>query len=137
MEPALRTLEVKDSCPACSFYERGTHSPICRGGDDIVFFLDKLSSPVHPVRARRTTCHARELTEDVPIICRGWAAAAITVADGRRQILSFLLPGDVVSMALLLEPSAHCVVEAITEVRYRTFKRSELKQALFSNPDMI
>jgi CRP-like cAMP-binding protein len=59
------------------------------------------------------------------------------LSDGSRQILSFLLPGDIVSTALLFEPRPHCLVEAITDVRYRTFKRTELREILFSRPDLL
>ena len=57
------------------------------------------------------------------------------MAAGR--ILSFLLPGDIVSAASLLEPMSGRTVEAITEVEYRKFKRSDLKAFLFRYPDML
>src|SRR5215470_10644434 len=65
------------------------------------------------VAARRIICRDTELEDAVPIICDGWAASVIMLSDGSRQILSFLLPGDLVSAALLFDPGAHCSVEAI------------------------
>ena len=59
------------------------------------------------------------------------------LADGRRQILSVLLPGDVVSMGLLFAPKPGRVIEAITDVCYRTFKRRELKSYLFKQPEFL
>ena len=50
--------------------------------------------------------------------------------DGTRQILSFLLPGDVVTPGLLFDPTPYCFVEAITTVTYRAFNRVHLNQAL-------
>lgn len=91
----------------------------------------------HSVPARRIICRERDFYEFVPIICHGWAAASASLADGRKQILAFLLPGDIVSTTLLFEPSSHCVVEAITDVEYRTFQREEIKNLIFKNPDMI
>jgi CRP/FNR family transcriptional regulator len=79
----------------------------------------------------------RDLHDVVPFICRGWAASAVTLSDGSRQILSFLLPGDIVSISLLFSPYAHCSVEAITEVQYRCFRRDELKALLLSDPGLI
>ena len=73
----------------------------------------------------------------VPIICGGWAASVVMLSDGRRQILSFLLPGDMVSTALLFEPRPNYQVEAITEVRYRMLRRAELKDALFKHAAMF
>ncbi|MGA2565819.1 MAG: Crp/Fnr family transcriptional regulator [Pseudolabrys sp.] len=96
-----------------------------------------LASTVHRVPARHTIFHHKEWSEFVPFICAGWAATSITLADGRRQTLSFLLPGDIVSAACLLEPMSGRTVEAITEVEYRKFRRSDLKAVLFKYPDLM
>jgi CRP/FNR family transcriptional regulator len=89
------------------------------------------------VLARRIICREHDLQDAVPIICGGWAASVVLLSDASRQILSFLLPGDLVSTALLFEPRSHCLVEAITDVVYRTFKRSELKATLLKHPEMF
>jgi CRP-like cAMP-binding protein len=73
----------------------------------------------------------------VTVICDGWAASSVSLADGRRQILSLLLPGDFVSIASLWEPMSGYAVEAITDVTYRKFKRSELKTALLAHSEVI
>ena len=96
-----------------------------------------LESTVHTIPARRTICHPKEWSEFVPIICQGWAVSSIILPDGRRQILSFLLSGDLVSTACLLEPMLGLTVEAVTEVTYRKFKRSEIKAFLFEHPDLL
>jgi len=89
------------------------------------------------VSARRIICDEQDLYDAVPIICSGWAALVAPLPDGNRQILSILLPGDFVSTALLFDRSLHCRVEAITEVNFRTFKRSELKPFLFRHPHLF
>jgi CRP/FNR family transcriptional regulator len=88
-------------------------------------------------RARRTICHPREWSEFVTVICSGWAASSITLSDGRRQILSFLLPGDVISTASIFGATSGRSVEAITDVTYRKFNRADIKAALFKNPDLF
>jgi CRP/FNR family transcriptional regulator, anaerobic regulatory protein len=97
--------------------------------------VDQSSS--HTVAARRIICREQDLYDAVPIICDGWAASVVTLSDGSRQILSFLLPGDLVSTTLLFEARPNCLVEAITEVRFRTFKRSYLKTLVFERPDLF
>jgi CRP/FNR family transcriptional regulator len=87
--------------------------------------------------ARRIFCGEEDLKEFVPIICKGWAASAFTLSDGSRQILSFLLPGDIVSTALLFGSRSHHLIEAVTDVSYRMFKRAELKAILLKNPDFF
>jgi CRP/FNR family transcriptional regulator, anaerobic regulatory protein len=97
----------------------------------------KLHQTDHTVPARRTICREQDLHDAVPVISSGWAASIVMLSDGSRQILSFLLPGDIVSTALLFEPRPHCLVEAVTEVRYSTFRRSELKDIVFRTPELL
>ena len=89
------------------------------------------------IPARRTICHPKEWSDFIPIICQGWATSSVTLLDGRRQILSFLLPGDLVSTACLLEPMSGRTVEAITDVTCRKFVRNDLKALLFQSPHLL
>ena len=91
----------------------------------------------HTVPARRVIFRQRDVHESVPFICSGWAATAVTLSDGSRQILSFLLPGDMVATSLLFGSTAHCSVEAVTDVHYCSFDRDDLKASLLSGPDVI
>lgn len=125
------------TCAACEAYELS----LCQ-----VAWVAALSSAPEPaqvhqrghtVPARRIICREQDLHDAVPIICNGWAASIVMLSDGSRQILSFLLPGDLVSTALLFESRPHCMVEAITDVSYRTFKRSELKGVLLKHPELF
>jgi CRP/FNR family transcriptional regulator, anaerobic regulatory protein len=135
---AIAPSQVQPGCAACHFDELNW----CRaalGGQCGQTSIEPASieQASHIVPARRIICRAQDLHDAVPIICRGWAASVVTLSDGSRQILSFLLPGDLVSTALLFESRSHCLVEAITEVQFRTFKRSGLKATLFKNPDLF
>lgn len=96
-----------------------------------------LAASVHTIPARRLILHPKEWSEFVPIICSGWAMSSVALPDGRRQILSFLLPGDLVSAASLMAPMAGQSVEAITEVTYRKFKREDIKNTLFNRSDLL
>lgn len=89
------------------------------------------------VHARRTIWREGETVAGVPVICQGWAATAVAMSDGRRQILSFLLPGDLVSAVLIFQPVSQCSVEAITDVRYRSFARDELQTAVRRQPALF
>jgi CRP-like cAMP-binding protein len=97
----------------------------------------QLTSSTHTVPARRMIFHPKEWSEFVLFICSGRAASSIALPDGRRQILSLLLPGDIVFSTGLFEPVSGRAVEAITEVTYRKFKRSEFKALLFEYSDLF
>jgi CRP-like cAMP-binding protein len=103
-------------------------------------FADALANTTiddHFAPARRSLWRAGDSLERVPVICQGWAAASATLSDGRRQILSFLLPGDLVSAALIFDPVSHYAVDAVTDLRYRAFPRAELKQAISRKPNLL
>jgi len=89
---------------------------------------------VHTVAARRIICRGQDDLTSVPIICSGWALSAVMLPDGSRQILSFLLPGDLVSPSLLFDSKPDSFVEAITTVTYRAFNRLNLRQAITTEP---
>jgi CRP-like cAMP-binding protein len=96
-----------------------------------------LSATVHTIPARRLIQHPKEWSDSVPIMCSGWAMSSVALPDGRRQIISFLLPGDIVSAGSLLAPMSGHTVEAITEVTYRKFKREEIKGLMFGRTELL
>jgi CRP-like cAMP-binding protein len=78
--------------------------------------------------ARRLVCRGDDLRDNVVVVCAGWAALVATLSDSRRQILGFLLPGDMASMPSFDEPP-HYLVEAITDVQYHLAPRDTLTAA--------
>lgn len=89
------------------------------------------------VPARRIIWRGQDMHDIVPVICSGWAAAVVMLSDGSRQIVSFLLPGEIISTTLLFEARSYCLVEAITDVHYRTFNRTELKSIVYKQPELL
>jgi CRP/FNR family transcriptional regulator len=139
-EVSPRTARIDSTFGACPACELSLCSVLRRHSTSEAerhVVTSPLISSVHTVPARRTIFHPKEWTEFVPIICSGWSVSSIALPDGRRQILSFLLPGDAVSTAFLFGPLSGRYVEAVTEVTYRKFKRSDLRALLFENPDLF
>jgi CRP-like cAMP-binding protein len=67
-------------------------------------------------------------------ISEGWAIRYCLLADGRRQILSILLPGDVVGLeALVKRPMAYSV-QATTAVAYRTVDAQRVFNLISHDP---
>jgi CRP-like cAMP-binding protein len=80
--------------------------------------------------ARDDIYRANDTTGDAHIVCHGWAARFARLADGRQQILSFLIPGDLVSATAPFSASLEYSIQAITEIRYSLINRTDFVTAL-------
>lgn len=59
--------------------------------------------------------------ERTAVVMDGWAFRFKDFADGRRQVLNFLLPGDIIGLFAAMLGNARCGVEALTEVELASF----------------
>ena len=123
-------------CPSCASYELNLCAALRKSVE-----LDPGARPpiasVHKVPARRTICHPSEWSDFVYVVCQGWATSSLALPDGRRQILSFVLSGDMFSTTSLFESISGRLVEAVTDVTYRGYKRSELQAYLYDHPNVL
>jgi CRP-like cAMP-binding protein len=87
--------------------------------------------------ARHDIYRANDSTGDAHIVCHGWAARFARLADGRRQILSFLIPGDLVSATAPFSASMEYSIQAITEIRYSLINRADFASALSRRPELF
>lgn len=71
------------------------------------------------------------------ILCFGWAVRFTQLADGRRQILSLVLPGDLFSPRLLFERTLQSAIQALTPVRFSRLPRAALRERLVTEPGML
>ena len=78
-----------------------------------------------------------QTSEDVLMLCDGWAFRFFQLANGRRQILNFLLPGDIFSSVTVFEDRPGFSAQALTEARLSSFRRSEVQARCASDPRMI
>lgn len=99
--------------------------------------LRTLPSQIQVFPPRRSILHQREETEYVPVICSGWAASSVTTANGKKQIVSFVLAGEVASMNFLFESCTGRTIEAVSQVSCRSFRRSDLRDAVVGSPALL
>lgn len=66
--------------------------------------------------AKREMVAERELLRKPRAILSGWAFQQRILTDGRRQILNFLIPGDVIGLRTHLEPVESSSIVAVIEV---------------------
>jgi CRP/FNR family transcriptional regulator, anaerobic regulatory protein len=88
-------------------------------------------------RARQNLYRRGEPTEDMLVICEGWAFRFRQLADGRRQILSVLLPGDFVTASAPFQESFDFSVQALTDVRYCRIRRADVRARLAVRDDLL
>jgi CRP-like cAMP-binding protein len=78
-------------------------------------------------RARQAIFRRHDVCEDICIISDGWAYRHLQLADGRRQILSILLPGDVMTAAAPFQPRLEYSVQALTDVNFHRIRRDQFR----------
>ena len=66
----------------------------------------------------------------------GWAFRYKTLSDGRRQILNFLLPGDLIGLQQNFSEGAMHGVEAVTDLSLCVFPRDGLWALYRKHPDL-
>lgn len=84
-------------------------------------------------RAGEQIAARNQVSNDVFVLCAGWAFRYFQLSDGRRQILQFLLPGDIFSPATIFEKAFHFSVKALTQVQLSAFARSEIRARYAAN----
>lgn len=92
-----------------------------------------LARSVELVEAREVFYDAGQASAHVYIICDGWASRFVRLRDGRRQILSFLIPGDLVDASRIFDNQMEFSLQAITSVRVCRIMREDVEQQLFSD----
>ena len=119
-------------CATCPNRENG----FCRVATGAAAPLRNSSTPRNQFRvvARGRVIGRHEPSDEVHVLCDGWAASCLTLADGRRQILAFLLPGDFLSPAGVVRDKTGIFGVALTEVQLSSFSRSAIRVGLGQNP---
>ena len=70
------------------------------------------------------------------VLCKGWAYRFYRFADGRRQILSVLIPGDLFSAFALYNSQSAFSVQAATDAHICQLGSDGIKKELSENPDV-
>lgn len=104
--------------------QRGMHAPPMR-------------QMLRAVAAGRIVQQAGELDRYVKVLCQGWAARVACGSSGRNQILSFLVPGDILSTTALFEQSATFEIRALTALRYAVVPRRDLRKTILDSSGLV
>lgn len=99
--------------------------------------IEPLKALERIVSAKQIIFRQGESLNTIPIICKGWATSEVPLGDGRSQILSFLLPGNMISTALFFDTTIPSTIRSITDVQIRAFSRNQLKQLLATRSNLF
>ncbi len=104
--------------------------------DQEIDFVDSMKIGHRLVTAGAEIIHAGQADAELFTLFSGWAFRQKSLPDGRRQILNFLLPGDLVGLqASLLEAAEHSI-EALTDVELCVFSRGRTWQVFERMPQL-
>ncbi len=87
--------------------------------------------------ARQQILRPGEASGRVIVLRQGWALRSAITSDGRRQVLSILLPGDIAGGEFLMRDKVRVPVQSLTPVEYCSFDVTYLKEIAGENPAFI
>jgi len=127
MKPAA--VECKH-CPlrALGAFSENTPEEIC--------FIQSLKRGEIGIAAGAAIIAEQSRTSDLFTLLSGWAFRFRSLRDGRRQILNFLLPGDLIGLQEQLTGDSPYGVEALTAVRLCLFQRNRLWDLFRHHPGL-
>lgn len=105
-------------------------------GSDELEFIKQFKTDEFHLQAGTTFLQQGSSSEHLFTVLRGWAFRYKTLEDGRRQILNYALPADLVGLqGSLLNHMEHSV-EALTELVLCVFPRSKLWELYSKFPSL-
>ncbi|MCX7324548.1 MAG: Crp/Fnr family transcriptional regulator [Hyphomicrobiales bacterium] len=114
---------VNVPCLECPLRQRTAFKP---KSDEEIAFIQSMEVQHRRVGGGAEIVHQGQIDPELFTLFSGWAYRHKTLPDGRRQILNFLLPGDILgSQASLLDASDHSI-EALTDVELCVFSRRRI-----------
>jgi CRP-like cAMP-binding protein len=92
--------------------------------------------PANRVAARRDLIRRGATPAHVYLICDGWACRYKSLPDGRRQILDFLIPGDLCDLNIYILSRMDHSIGAITALDVVGIPREELQALADAHPQV-
>lgn len=89
------------------------------------------------IAAHKVIEAAGEQLDRVDVICSGWAFRQAQLPTGRRQVLSILAPGDVITPTRPFDDIVRYSVQALTDVQCCGFSRPLVKERLAGDQRLL
>lgn len=104
--------------------------------DEDLRFIQGMKIDHRSVPAGSEVIHPGQDNAELFTLFSGWAFRYKSLSDGRRQILNFLLPGDLVGLQASLLSAAQHGIEALTDVELCTFPRKRIWDLFVHMPSL-
>lgn len=104
--------------------------------DDEVRFIQTMKIDHRRLPAGSDIIHPTQEDAELYTLFSGWAFRYKSLPDGRRQILNFLLPGDLVGLQASLLSAAQHGIEALTDVELCVFPRKRIWDLFVRMPSL-
>jgi CRP-like cAMP-binding protein len=111
------------SCFDCNLRACGVFKPISRNE---LGAINDIKREHMALAAGTEIIRAGEDTPEIYTLYAGWAFRFKTLPDGRRQILNFLLPGDLLGLQAAMFDAAQHGIEALTDVELCLLPRRKI-----------
>ena len=119
------------SCNDCRLRKTGAFTGVT---PEVLAFIEGFRADTRAVEAGGALVRENESNAKLFTLYSGWAFRYKTLSDGRRQILNFLLPGDLVGLQQEFgEVSAHGI-EALTDCALCVFQNDSLWAVFGKHP---
>jgi CRP-like cAMP-binding protein len=109
---------IPPRCADCRLRRTDAFTPV---KPDTLDFIEHFRSGTLRVDAGATIVREQQPSGKLLTLYSGWAFRYKSLSDGRRQILNFLLPGDLVGLQQEFSENAMHGVEAVTDVSLCVF----------------
>lgn len=121
------------ACIACRLRQTGAFTPVTA---EELAFIEGFRSGTSMVPAGGAIVYEQKPIGKLFTLYSGWAFRYKTLSDGRRQILNFLLPGDLIGLQQKFSDGPMHGIEAVTDVTLCVFPRDGLWELFRQNPSL-
>ena len=121
------------ACSACRLRQTGAFTPVSA---DELAFIESFRSSTRMLPAGNTLIHEQNANGKLFTLYAGWAFRYKTLSDGRRQILNFLLPGDLIGLQQEFSDGAMHGIEAVTDISLCVFPSDGLWELFRRYPSL-
>jgi CRP-like cAMP-binding protein len=105
--------------------------------DDRLSDVAAHATALRTVAPRRTFYREGEAADDFAFLQSGWAFRFRLLPDGRRQILSIVLPGDAIVPHVLWTGRLSCSVQSLSELTVRLVERRKLIERMAADSALV